>query len=71
MNVSHLFLFGVEELIDSFCLEQPLYSFKPDTSIIFNHVDFTVSYHGGKTESWGAELGDDIGRILSALSWFS
>ena len=44
---------------------QPLYSFKPDTYYIFNHIDFTVSYHGGKLESWGVELGDNIGRILS------
>lgn len=38
---------------------------KPDTYYIFNHIDLTITYHGGKGETWGTELDDDIGRILS------
>ena len=43
---------------------QPAFS-KPDTYYIFNHIDLTITYHGGKGETWGAELDDNIGRILS------
>lgn len=42
----------------------PVFS-QPDTYYIFNHVDLTITYHGGKSEPWGAELQDNIGRILS------
>jgi transmembrane 9 superfamily protein 2/4 len=47
---------------------QPVFS-QPDTYYIFNHVDLTITYHGGKSEPWGAELQDNIGRILSILNF--
>ncbi|XP_045031762.1 transmembrane 9 superfamily member 2 isoform X1 [Daphnia magna] len=46
------------------CVMNPAFN-KPDTYYIFNHIDLTIIYHGGKGETWSTELDDDIGRILS------
>jgi len=46
------------------CVMSPSYN-KPDAYYVFNHLEITVTYHSGKEEIWGNELGDAIGRILS------
>ncbi|XP_050438800.1 transmembrane 9 superfamily member 2 [Adelges cooleyi] len=38
---------------------------KPNTYYIFNHLDFTITYHSGKNEEWGSSFGSEGGRIIA------
>ncbi|CAF1044787.1 unnamed protein product, partial [Didymodactylos carnosus] len=39
---------------------------KNDTYYVFNHLDFEITYHSGKGETWGGSFQDDGGRIIAA-----
>lgn len=39
---------------------------KNDTFYLFNHLDFTITYHSGERETWGQSFGENGGRIISA-----
>lgn len=45
------------------CVMNTFFS-KPDTFYVFNHVDITIKYHSGETESWGTTFRDKGGRIV-------
>ncbi|XP_050527570.1 transmembrane 9 superfamily member 2 [Daktulosphaira vitifoliae] len=38
---------------------------KPNTYYIFNHLEFTITYHSGKNEEWGSSFGSEGGRIIA------
>lgn len=37
---------------------------KPNTYYIFNHLEFTITYHSGKHEDWGSSFSSEGGRII-------
>lgn len=37
---------------------------KPNTYYIFNHLEFTITYHSGQNEDWGSSLSSEGGRII-------
>ncbi|XP_012283767.1 transmembrane 9 superfamily member 2 isoform X2 [Orussus abietinus] len=39
---------------------------KPKTYYLFNHLDFTITYHSGIKEEWGTSFKENGGRIISA-----
>lgn len=38
---------------------------KPNTYYIFNHLEFTITYHSGKHEDWGSSFSSEGGRIIA------
>jgi len=43
---------------------------KPNTYYIFNHLEFTITYHSGKNEDWGSSFNSEGGRIIGNLLIF-
>lgn len=40
---------------------------KPNTYYIFNHLEFTITYHTSKNEDWGSSFNSEGGRIIGKL----
>ncbi|XP_025414820.1 transmembrane 9 superfamily member 2 [Sipha flava] len=46
-------------------LRVPPRTLKPNTYYIFNHLEFTITYHSGKNEEWGSSFSSEGGRIIA------